>query len=491
MDHPATHLADPGALGAAHDAAAHGGDSTLLILGTIVFVLTYIAIALEKKIRVDKTVSALVGSSLMLIFVLREHLGEPGQDEAGIETAQLSAYNKYADFDVIFLLAGMMLIVNLLRETGLFQYVAIKCAKLGGGRPIPVLVLLLVATAGMSAFLDNVTTVLLMAPVTLLVANYLQCNPIPFLIPEVLASNIGGTGTLIGDPPNILVGAFASAVFRADPNTRFDFLAFMQVMGPVVIVAMAAFLGAVLLALRGAFRTTAEERARIMDLNEKQAIKDWPLLRKGAVVMGLTLAGFMVHGLFHLEPGVVAMAGAAVLLMITRKDVEHALAEVEWNTLFFFLGLFIVVKGADKAGLIGWLAEGLAGAIKAAHWSEEGMIYLLPVLVLWISGLLAGVMNNVSYTLAALPIVHGLTSQFHLEGAAGAPLFWALALGACLGGNLTPVGAAANLVVLNIAERNGHAISFGRFMKWGAPCAVGTLLLATGYVLLLAHWAHP
>lgn len=437
-----------------------------MILSACIFVLTYLAIALEKRIRIHKTVSALVGSSLMLILILRPD---------GSGTDELSAYNRYADFDVIFLLAGMMILVNILRETGVFQYIAIKCAKLGGGHPMRVMVLMLLATAVMSALLDNVTTVLLMAPVILLVAAELRLDPVPFLIAGILASNLGGTATLIGDPPNLLVGAHATRL-----GFGFDFLGFLIVLAPLVILSMAIFLIVLRYRLHGGMQASTEERARIMDLNEKRAITNPKLLRTGLVVMGLTLAGFIVHGLFHLQPGVVAMAGAGLLLALTRKDAEHALAEIEWTTLFFFLGLFVVVNGAAHAGLLAVLAQGLEGMIGR----PEGIAYIAPVLVLWVSGIFGGVMNNVSYTLAALPVVDQLARAFGLEGAAAESMYWAVAMGACFGGNLTPVGAAANLVVLGIAEKNGHPISFARYLKWGVPCAVGSLVLATGYLLL-------
>lgn len=456
----------------------------MLILGTLIFILTYLAIALENKLKLDKTATALAGCALMLLLVLK-----PGSENAPVDSHGLSAWNQHADFDVIFLLAGMMVIVNAIRESGIFQYVAIKCAKLGKGYPLPVLALLLFATAFLSAFLDNVTTVLLMAPITLLVAAEMKLNPITFLLPEIMASNLGGTATLIGDPPNILVGSIAGKLYAYTPLVSFDFVSFLKVMTPVVILTMAGFVGIVMLRFKGRLTVTAEERARIMELDENAAISDLPLLIKGLVIMGLTLSGFMLHSLLHVEPGVIAMAGAALTLILTRHSVEEALAKIEWNTLFFFIALFIVVKGASVCGMLDILGVKMAALI--GH--PENIAYIAPVVVLWVSGILAGIMNNVSFTLAALPIVQSLAFSFFGSGPGGAvpveagPMYWALALGACFGGNLTPVGAAANLVVLNIAARSNHRVSWSEYLAWGVPCAVGSLLLATGYLCLYVY----
>jgi Na+/H+ antiporter NhaD/arsenite permease-like protein len=433
-----------------------------MILGSSIFILTYLAIAFEKQIRVDKTISAMFGSSLMLFFILES-------PQHGGEGAAQDAYSYFVDFNVIFLLAGMMLIVNLLRETGVFEYLAIRCAKAGRGQPLAVLTLLLVVTAVLSAFLDNVTTVLLIAPVTFLVAEQLNAPPLMFLIPEALASNIGGTATLIGDPPNILIGSYA----------KLDFVSFLQVLTPFICVLMAMFIVILLLLLRGKITVTAEQRARVMDLNEKRAITNPRLLKKSLFIVALTLAGFMLHGVFRLEPGVVAMGGAALLLLLTRANVEKALEGVEWPTLFFFLGLFIVVNGGVKAGLIDLLAEKAMSVMGSNP-------YVAAVALLWISGICAGIMNNVSFTAAALPVVKAVAASFPTVEAA--PFWWALALGACLGGNLTPVGAAANLVICNISAKSGKPISFGQFMRWGAPCAIGSLILASGYICLLVRW---
>lgn len=446
---------------------APGGDTLGLVLGTLIFLGTYACVAFERKIGINKTVATLVGSSLMLMLILRpKHLN-------GVE---YSAYQLFIKFDVIFLLMGMMIIVHLLSETGLFQYVAIRCAKFGRGEPLRVLVLLVVVTATLSAFLDNVTTVLLISPMTLLLAQQLQLNPLTFLIPQALASNIGGTATMIGDPPNILVGSYAK-------YAGITFSSFLYVLAPFVLLVMAIFIGIICLRLSGAWKVTAEQRARIMDMEERRAIRNAPLMKKGLIAMGVTLAGFLLHGVLHLEPGVIAMAGAALLLLISRADIEDALEGVEWATLLFFMGLFIVVSGAGEVGLFAYVA-------KSIFRLTGSNPYFAVVLVLWVSGICAGGINAFSFTAAALPVVKTLATDLGLEGAASQPLWWALALGACLGGNLTPIGTAANLVVMDISAKSGHPVTFGKFMKWGVPTALGSLVLSTAYVLVLMYWAQ-
>jgi Na+/H+ antiporter NhaD/arsenite permease-like protein len=460
-------------------------------VGTGIFILTYLAIAFDKKIGLSKTAIAMFGSSLMLVFILSGSHAAPeaasveksatveageGHVAAIADTSEhaaenIDAYSKYADFNVIFLLAGMMMIVNVLRKTGIFQYLAIWSAKTARGHPLWVLILLVIVTATLSAFLDNVTTVLLIAPVTLLVAEQMGIKPVYLLIPEVLASNIGGTATLIGDPPNILIGSYASL----------DFLAFLQYLAPVVVVVMIIFVVALFMYFNGKMNVTNEQRARIMDMDERRAITDMALLKKTGVVLALTMLGFLLHGQLHIEAGVVAMAGAALMLVISKADIEKALEEVEWTTLFFFLGLFIVVSGAKQVGVIEQMANGLQPLMVDPYWAA--------ILILWGAALCAGVMNNVSFTAAALPIVAGIIESLGLQGAQAAPLWWALALGACLGGNLTPVGAAANVIVFDIAERNGHAFSFSEFMKCSVPVSVMSLIVSTGYVLLLLKLA--
>ncbi len=436
-------------------------DMTLFVTGAVIFGLTYLAIAFERRLPIDKTAAALFGSSLMLVFVLRKSPGE----------MSLGAYSRYVRFDVVFLLIGMMVIVHLLSRTGVFQYLAIKCVKAGRGQPPKVLGLLVVVTALSSAFLDNVTTVLLIAPMALLVAEQMKLNPIAFIVPVALASNIGGTATMIGDPPNILIGNYVDGIAFVD---------FLAVLAPFVLLILGAFVAVLLVVARRRMLVTAEDRARIMDLDESRALTDVPLLRKSLVVMGCTFVGFLLHTWLHLEPGVVAMAGAGVLLVVTRANVEEVFKAVEWPMLFFLVGLFVVVAGAVDVGLIGAIAKGVVPL-------TGGNRYIALLIVLWGSGLAAGGFNAFGFTTAALPLVRDIALGMGLQGAEAHPFWWALALGACLGGNLTPVGTTANLVVCDIVQRTGRKLTFGSFMRWGAPCAFGALALSTGYVLLIGY----
>ena len=426
-------------------------------VGTLIFVGTYILIATEK---INKTAAAMTGAMLMMIFILpgpkhgvSDH--KTGSPESSLHEAnqavdkpalasELDSFAQNINFDVIFTLAGMMILVNILSETGLFQYVAIKSAKIARGSPVNTLILLVFATAILSAFLDNVTTILLIAPVTLVVAAELEVPPIPFLLCETMASNIGGTGTLIGDPPNLIIGSYAGLSFSD----------FMVNLSPFILVCLFIYCFVLWFYYRKKLSVTIEKRARIMSFNEHEAITDKVKLKKGGTIMVLTLIGFLLHGMLHLEPSVVAMTGATAALVFCCDNVEEALEKIEWMTLFFFMGLFILVKGAEAAGLMDVLGKWLN---TIAHWHPLAII----LTIMWVSGFCAAIMNNVSFTAAAIIIVANFmqsmeffTAQNHQE-----LLWWALALGVCLGGNGSAVGAAANMCTISIAEKNGTKIS--------------------------------
>ena len=437
--------------------------------GTAVFLGTYALIASEK---VHKVICALAGSSLMLIFVLpgAGHGAAEGVSGAAAEYAELDAYARYVNFDVIFTLCGMMILVNILSTTGLFQYVAIRCAKLAKGSPMKMLILLSLATALLSAFLDNVTTVLLVAPVTLLVCAELGVTAVPFLIAETMSSNIGGTATLIGDPPNLIIGSAA----------HFDFMAFIINLFPFITGLMALYMLALWLRYRKKLHVTVEKRARIMELDEKAAIADPVRMRRGLIVMGLTIGGFLIHSLVGLQPCVVAMAGAAAGLAVCKVDVEHALEKVEWATLFFFMGLFILVAGAKTCGLIGKFGDAL-------HIFDSVHPLVTILLVMWFCGAAAAITNNVSFTAAVVSVVAiflerspAFQSNLPLQHL----LWWALALAVCLGGNGTLVGAAANLVTAGLAEKSGYKLDFRTFLLYGLPVTIGTLIAASGYIMV-------
>ncbi|MDD4818308.1 MAG: ArsB/NhaD family transporter [Victivallaceae bacterium] len=446
-------------------------------LATIIFVGTYVAIASEK---VHKTTAALVGSSLMLLLVLPGNhnsmlfpAGNPAWltgEMNSLVTTPNDVYSKYTNFDVIFTLAGMMLLVNLLSGTGVFQYVAIKCAKVAKGSPIRTLVFLVVSTAVLSAFLDNVTTVLLIAPVTMIVAEHMRLNPIPFLMAETMASNIGGTATLIGDPPNLIIGSAAGL----------GFMEFILNLSWVIVLMMAIYCVFLVMRYGKTMHVTVEQRAQIMELDENAAITDRSNMHRGVAVILLTIVGFLLHSVVGIEPCVVAMAGAGLALLVCKVNVDHALEKIEWSTLFFFLGLFVLVRGAEYGGLMNQIGEWLKGT-----YSWHPLAFIMTMM--WVSAIAAAVTNNVSYTAAMVAVI-----SVYLNGnpvfAGNAPLqelaWWALALSVCLGGNGTLVGAAANLVTAGIASKAGHHVTFKNFMVYGVPVSVATMIGASAYIII-------
>lgn len=414
-----------------------------LLLGTAIFVLTYALIASE---RIDKTLSALAGGIMMIL------VGIISQEEAF----------KHIDFNVIFLLAGMMILAGIVRKTGVFGWLAIRAARVAGGEPYRILVVLCVITAVASALLDNVTTVVLVGPITLFLAARLGLSPVPFLIGEIIASNIGGAATLIGDPPNILIGSAAGL----------DFVAFLSNMLPVSVLSLAAFLVSARWLFRGYFKVDAKLRDAVLNLDEREMITHPKLLRTSLIVLGLTLLGFLFHGLLHLEPATIALTGAVVLMLVAREDPAEVLQEVEWPTLFFFIGLFMLIAGVIEVGLIEVLAE-------AAVALTGGATAPTAMLLLWMSGVLSGVVDNIPYTATMIPVVQQLS-----EGQQSDVLWWSLALGADLGGNATIIGASANVILVNLAAREGHPIGFWDFLKYGLLVTAGSLLVSTAYIWL-------
>jgi Na+/H+ antiporter NhaD/arsenite permease-like protein len=416
--------------------------SPTLIAGTIFFI-TYALIVSE---RVHRTVSALLGGLCMVLG------GVLSQEEAF----------RAVDWNVIFLLLGMMAITAILRETGLFQWVAVQAVRLGNGRPYRILAILALITALSSAFLDNVTIVVLVVPITLFVAANLHVDPLPFLISEVLASNIGGTATLIGDPPNILIASAADI----------DFLTFLVHMGPISGLILLAFLGLVRLMFRRELQTDADPYPDIAGLDTRTLITDRGMLLRSLAIMVLVIVGFLVSGFLHLEPATIAMSGATLLLFWSGIDPQRVLREVEWTTLLFFVGLFIVVQGVVQVGLISWLAQ---EALEVTH----GNLPLTAMLILWLSAAVSGIVDNIPYTATMIPVVESLTHTM-----AGQPLWWCLALGACLGGNATLVGASANVVMASLSERSGHPIRFWHFIRYGVITTTMSLVLSSCYIWL-------
>jgi len=434
---------------------------------TAIFVVSYVLIITEK---VHKTVAALFGGALMMA------LGILSQREA------FNAEDLGVDWNVIFLLISMMIIVNLAKPTGLFEYIAIRSAKLGGGRPFRIMAVLAVVTALLSALLDNVTTVLLIIPVTMFVADELETDPVPFLLAEAFASNIGGTATLIGDPPNIMIASKAGL----------DFMQFIYNLAPIIAIIMAAFVPMMWLMFGRKLRSTAEVRARVMAMDERAAIKDPVLLRKSLFVLGLVTAGFVFHGAMGYQPATVALLGAGFLLLITNtKDTHRVLAAVEWPTVFFFIGLFIIVGGVVKVGLIRWMS---AQAIALTH----GDLFGTSMLVMWFSAFASSIIDNIPFVATMNPLVIDMAHQLWpdragpelLNHVALMPVWWSLALGACLGGNGTAIGASANVIVVGMSEEAGRKISFVRFMAYGMPVMLMTLVLSTLYVWLRYYVLH-
>ncbi|CAM3904802.1 ArsB/NhaD family transporter [Kibdelosporangium persicum] len=423
----------------------------MIAVAVAVFVVAYILIATEK---VHRLMAALGGAAVLLA------LGVVGSEDA------FYSHETGIDWDVIFLLLGMMIIVGVLRKTGVFEYVAIWAAKRAGGSPLRVMILLVLITAIASAFLDNVTTVLLIAPVTLLVCERLGINPVPFLIAEVLASNIGGAATLIGDPPNIIIGSRAGLSFN-------DFLVHMA---PIIVVELIVFTLILPLLFRGSFTADPERIEGVMALNEREAIRDKRLLVKCGVVLLAVFAGFVGHSALHIEPSIVALLGAGVLVLISGLRPRDYMDGVEWETLLFFAGLFIMVGALVKTGVIGDLAT-------VATEATGGDALLAVMLILGVSAVLSGIIDNIPYVATMSPLVQQLAGSV-ADPAQSQALWWSLALGADLGGNMTAVGASANVVVLGIAARAGSPISFWEFTKKGVIVTLITIVIAAPYLWL-------
>jgi Na+/H+ antiporter NhaD/arsenite permease-like protein len=419
-----------------------------LAVASLIFSLTYLLIISE---RVHKTAAALGGGVAVIAFRVLD------QEEAFAAI----------DLNVIFLLVGMMVIANTLGKTGAFQWLAIRAAKAARGNPLYIMMILGVITALGSAFLDNVTTVVLMAPLSLFVARILGVSPVPFLISLILASNIGGTATLIGDPPNILIGSAAGLTFV-------DFIVHLA---PIILIVLAVFFVAVFAVFRLRMRPVAEYQRRVMGLDEGEVLGDRRLLYLSLGILGLVILGFLLHGTLELEPATVALGGATALIVVGGIHPRDAFLEVEWPTIFFFVGLFMVVGGVEKAGLLEDIGQGMGDASGGHLWAGT-------MLVLWLGALLSGIVDNIPLTAAMIPVVEELGQDLGVQDSAGNPLWWALALGAGLGGNLTLVAASANVYVAGVAERAGYRISFLEFMKWGGLVTLASLVLATVYLWL-------
>jgi len=428
---------------------------------TAIFVLVYAAIVLDFS---HKTVVALSGASLILLFKILDQHEAFHTEELGV------------DWNVIILLISMMLIISMMRPSGIFEYIAIKSAKLGRGNPARILVIFSVVTAVLSAFLDNVTTVLLIAPVVVLIADALEVDSMPYLISCALASNIGGTATLIGDPPNIMIASKA----------ELNFMDFVYNLTPVIVIIMVFYVFAIKLIWGKGLRTRDALRQKIMAMDENEAIKDPAMVKKSLVVLALVMTGFVFHGSLGLQPATIALSGAALLFLISGTSEPHiAFSDVEWSTLFFFIGLFIIVGGVVKVGLIKWMA---LKAIELTHGNMLGT----SMAVMWFSAFASAFIDNIPYVATMNPLTVDMAHQLWpgLSGTALLhkpelmPVWWSLALGACLGGNGTVIGASANVVVVGMSEKMGKKISFGRFMLYGMPLMLMSVVISSLYVWL-------
>lgn len=410
-----------------------------------IFLITYALIVAE---RIHRTIVAMAGGILMVL------LGIVGQERA----------LQHIDFNTIGLLTGMMIIVAITSETGFFNYMAIWSAQKVKGDPLKILLIMGIITAFGSAFLDNVTTVLLVVPVTFSITKRLNVSPIPYLLTEIIAANIGGTSTLIGDPPNIMIGS---------ANKDFTFMKFIDNLSFICFFILIVNISILALIYRKQLKTTDHLKAKLMEVNPKKEITDKKLLSKALIVLIITISGFFLHQKFHLESATISLAGAFLLLLITgEKYLEKSFYKVEWSTIFFFIGLFVLVSGLIETGVISLLAN------YSLHLTG-GDTKSTSILILWVSAMASAFIDNIPFVATMIPMIKdmGALGMNHLE-----PLWWSLSLGACLGGNGTLIGASANVIVAGLASKEGFPFSFGKFLLIGFPLMVLSIIISTAYI---------
>ena len=418
--------------------------TTPQIIAIVVFVVVMALVASEK---VHRTLAALLGALVLVCAGVISY-------DTGIE---------HIDFSTIGVLVGMMLFVSVVKESGLFEYTAIASAKLAKGNPWMIMVAFCIITAVLSAFLDNVTTVLLIGPMTLVVCRLLDVNPIPYFITEILSSNIGGTATLIGDPPNIMIGNAAGL----------EFIDFILNDAPAVIIIMVVVIIIFKFMFGRGMEVSPEHQAAVMELDPKEHIKDMGLFKKSIVMIVLVVIFFMIHGQLGLESCVIALAAAAIMMLIGKADLEHCVYGVEWTTIGFFCGLFMVVGALSETGVILMLANWIMDIC-------QGSPFIMMIVILWASAIISAVLDNIPFCATMIPVIAAI-------GATGIdvwPLWWAISLGACLGGNGTLIGASANVVLSSISTKEGYPISFMDFTKYGFPIMIVTIVVATIYMIL-------
>ncbi|CEO14831.1 symporter protein [[Clostridium] sordellii] len=414
------------------------------IIAICIFSLVMLAIISEK---INRAVAAMTGALLMVIFNIVSF-------EHGLS---------HIDFNTIGVLIGMMLFVSVVKNSGLFEYVAILSAKKSKGDPWKIMLCFIILTAILSAVLDNVTTVLLIGPMTIVITQILKINPVPFLITQILASNIGGTATLIGDPPNIMIGSAANL----------SFIDFVINLGPVVIIILFFTIICFRFMFKKHLYVDDKYKEEILKLDESKAIKDKPLLIKSIIMIILILLGFVLHNIIHIESSIIALTGATVMMFIGKQDVDEILSSIEWSTIAFFGGLFVIVGGLVEVGIIDFIASYLINA-------TSGNLALTMLVILWLSAIISSFLDNIPFVATLIPLI--LTMQ--AQGVDVTPIWWATSLGACLGGNGTLIGASANIVLSNVGDKNGYPISFKSYFKIGFPLMLLSIVISTFYLLI-------
>ena len=415
------------------------------IISIVIFLLVMVAIVSEK---VHRAAASLAGAVILLVT----------------HVLTVDSAIEHVDVNTIGVLVGMMLFVAVVKNSGLFEYIAIKSAKLTHGKPWAIMAVFTIITAALSAFLDNVTTVLLVGPMTLAITSILKVNPVPFLLTQILASNMGGTATLIGDPPNIMIGSEAGLGF-AD---------FILNTAPAVVIIMAASLLCFYLMFGRKLKVSDDAMQAVMELDENRAIKDKSLLIKSVVMIGLVVIGFMFHSSLGMESCTIALLAAVIMMIVGKQDVEDVIMGVEWSTILFFIGLFVVVGGMEETGVIDQLATLLIGM-------TGGNMMLTMLIILWVSAIVSSVLDNIPFVATLIPMILAIQAE---SGMDVTPLWWALSLGACLGGNGTLIGASANVVLSGISNKNGYPITFMSYLKVGFPMMILSVAISMVYLLL-------
>ena len=418
--------------------------TTPQIIAIVVFVVVMALVASEK---VQRTIAALAGAMVLVI--------------TGVISFDTGIH--HIDFNTIGVLLGMMLFVSVVKQSGLFEFTAIKAAKIAKGNPWRIMVAFVLITAVLSALLDNVTTVLLVGPMTIVVCDLLEVNPVPYFLTEIMASNIGGTATLIGDPPNIMIGSAANLSF-------FDFVA---VDTPAVVIILIAVIFIWKIQYGRKMTVSPENQAKVMELEPKDYIRSSRLFKQSIAMIVIVAVMFFAHGALHLESSVIALSAAAIMLLISRADIEECVFSVEWTTIGFFCALFMVVGGLAETGVINMLANWIVDI-------TGGNPFIMMIVILWASAIISAILDNLPFVATMIPVIAAIEAT----GMDVIPLWWALSLGACLGGNGTLIGASANVVLTSISARNGHPISFMQFTKEGFPMMLVTVAIAMVYMIV-------